>query len=170
MMSLKKVFLITLIIITTLIFPAQAQILASIDAGPAGVRDFFGVTNVQEGQYILVKVKVGVHYESPKALDGFWLKIIFSKPDGSTVAKWFDYTDEYISRGSEKSYAVRTGVLADQVGTWQVSVELYDKDKNFINSDSASFEVVESLPPPGEAGYLVVGGLIMAGALIALRR
>jgi len=165
-----KAFLITLLLLISLVFPAQAQVLTSIDAGPVGVRDFFGVTNVQEGQYILVNVRVGVHYESSKSLDGFWLKITFVKPDGTTITKWFDYTDEYISRGSERSYAVRTGVLADQIGTWQVSVELYDKDKNFINSDSTSFEVVESLPPPGEIGYLIIGGLVIAGVLITLRR
>ena len=172
--KIKNVFLLGLIFIIIPLShfqPVQAQTLAKVDISPAGVRDFFGVTNVQKGQHILVNVKIGVEYESPKSLDGFWLKIVFLKPDNTkTPDVWFDYTNEYISRGSEKSYTVRTGVLADQVGTWQVSVELYDKDKNFIISDSARFEVVESLPPPGEVGYLIVGGLVVAGALIALRR
>ena len=163
-----------LILITTIALsavPALTQTLATVDVEPVGVKDFWGVMDVQEGQYIAIRVKIGVHYESPVSLDGFWLYVKLTKPNGEVVEKWFDYTGEYISKGSERTYTVKTGVLADQVGTWSVYVELWDKDKeNRINYDSASFEVVKSLSPPGEVGYLIVGGLVVAGALIALRR
>jgi len=170
----KNILLLVFFILTyiALLQPIQAQNPQTlIDAEPLGVKDFWRITDIQKGQKIAVKVKIGVQKESPRSLDGFWIRVNLTKPSGETIEKWFDYTDEIISRGSEKSYTLKTGVLADQVGTWKVYVELWDKDKKSrINYDSATFKVVENLPPPGEVGYLVVGGLVVAGALIALRR
>jgi len=173
-MKLAVLFSLTLIILT--LNPAQAQYVAEIDSKPVGVEDFWGIMDVEKGLKIAVKVEVGVHYESPKSLDGFWLKIRFKKPDGSyTDWEWYDFTDEYISKGSTKTYTVKTGVTADQVGWWTVYVELYDKSKeNRINYDSDSFKVVEILPAAWVniktvTGYTAVAGLIMAGIYLARR-
>ena len=174
-MKPKLISLISLLIALILVSPALAQTL-SFDVKTVGVRDFWGVLNVEEGQKIAVKVKIGVEYESPKSLDGFWLKIRFKKPDGSyTDWRWYDFTDEYISRGSTKIYTVKTGVTADQVGWWTVYVELYDKSKEHrLNYDSDGFRVVEVLPAAWIhieeiAGYVSVAGLIITGIYLARR-
>ena len=166
------------LLVLALLVPASAQTLyqTSLDVSPVGVKDFWGVTDVQEGQYIAIKVKIGVQYESPVSLDGFWLYVKLTKPNGEVVEKWFDYTNEYISKGSERTYTVKTGVLADQVGTWSVYVELWDKNKeNRINYDSASFRVVEVLPAAWihveeVVGYVSVAGLILGGIYALARR
>jgi len=175
--GLKLISLISVLLILSASLPALAQTQqTSFDVSPVAVRDFWGILDVEEGQKIAVKVKVGVQYESPKSLDGFWLKIRFKKPDGSyTDWKWYDFTDEYISRGSSKTYTVKTGVTADQVGWWTVYVELYDKDKEHrLNYDSDQFRVVEVLPAAWihieeVAGYIAVAGLILAGLYLARR-
>ena len=178
MAKVKSAILIFSLILTLLVpNPVQAQQLAKVDVKPIGVEDFWGITDVERGQKIAVKVEVGVQYESPRALDGFWLKIRFKKPSGSyTSWKWFDYTDEYISRGTVKQYLVKTGEVADEEGTWTVYVELWDKDKeNRINYDSANFKVVETLPAAWVnvktvVGYAAAAALALALAAYALRR
>jgi len=173
----SAILIFSLVLILLTLIPVQAQQLAKVDVKPIGVEDFWGITDVERGQRIAVKVEVGVHYESPTALDGFWLKIRFKKPSGSyTDWKWFDYTDEYISRGSVKEYLVKTGEVADEEGTWVVYVELWDKSKESrINYDSTSFKVVKTLPAAwinikSVVGYATAAALLLALAAYALRR
>jgi len=104
--------------------------------------------SVELGQKIYLDVKVGVHYESPVSLDGFWLKVWFKKPNGvQTTPEWFDFRNQWVSRGSERTFTVKTNVVADQEGVWIAYVELYTKDKSYkLGSDQKSFRVTKVYP------------------------
>lgn len=155
------------LLVVLLAYPASAiQPVTRIDANPIGFYQPTGILDVEKGKYIRVVVSIGVHCESPASLDGFWLKMIFTKPSGRTVTKWFDYSTTYIPKCTfGKQFTIDTGVLADEVGTWKLVVELWTKDKSArINYDSTTFNVKQALP----AAYIniqSVVGYVMVAAI-----
>jgi len=174
---MRKLVLVvlTLTLMLTLI-PAQAQVpKASLDSKPVGVKDFWGVMDVELGKKIQLKVKVSVASDSPVDLDGFWIVVYFKRPSGGfTLPEWFDFTDEYISKGSSKSYTLKTSTEADELGTWTAYVTLKDKDKSVtLDQDSKDFKVTAkpeaTITIEEITGYSAVAGLIAAGIYIARR-
>ena len=174
---MRKLVLVvlTLTLMLTLI-PAQAQVpKASLDSEPVGVKDFWGVMDVELGKKIQLKVKVSVASDSPVDLDGFWFGVYFVKPDGTiTDMEWFDFTDENIGKGKSKSYTLKTSTEADQLGEWIAAVGLFAKDKEtLLDGDTKKFKVTakpEATVTIEEiTGYSAVAGLIAAGIYIARR-
>lgn len=115
------------------------------------------------GQKIQLQLTVGVHDISPVPLNGFYLKVWFKKPDGTTTTpEWFDYSTEYIGKAISKTYTVSTNTIADQVGQWTVFVDLYMTDKvTKINGATATFTVENSVP----AGYVIINQVVGYGIL-----
>jgi hypothetical protein len=126
---------------------ALATPITDINAETAGVEDFWGVTDVEQGDKIAVKVDISLASNSPVPLNGYWIKITLRKPSNAIVEKWFDKTSDVISPGSGKSITCYTGVVADELGTWDVFAYLYDKDKQVqLDYDETQFTVVEKTP------------------------
>ena len=174
---MRKLVLVvlTLTLMLTLI-PAQAQVpKASLDSEPLGVKDFWGVMDVELGKKIQLKVKVSVASDSPVDLDGFWIYVYFIDPDNKLRGKeWFDFTDEYIRKGESKSYTLKTSVEADKLGEWMACVILYASDKKTnLDETSKKFKVVAkpeaTITIEEITGYTAVAGLIAAGIYIARR-
>lgn len=115
------------------------------------------------GQKIQLQVTVGVHDISPVPLNGFFLKVWFKKPDGTTTTpEWFDYSTEYIGKAISKTYTVNTNTIADQAGQWTVYVDLYMTDKTTkINGATATFTVENPVP----AGYVTINQVVGYGIL-----
>jgi len=176
---MKSKLILILLFFSIATVTASATTLTSqqskLDVNTVGISDFWGVMNVEQNQNIQLKITVGVHDISPVALDGFWIKVVFTKPSGQTVEKWFDFTKEHISKGTEKIYTIQTGIQADETGVWNVTVELWDKNKeNKINYDSTTFQVTKTLPAAyvnvqQAIGYSIAG-LALIGTPLLLRK
>ena len=169
-------FLLLASILILILAPVQAQVpKASLSSEPVGVKDFWGVMDVELGKKIQVKVKVQVASDSPEDLDGFWITVYFKRPSGGfTLPEWFDFTDEYIGKGESKSYVLETNTEANELGKWTVYVVLYGSDKKTkLDEASKDFEVVgkpkATITIEEVAGYTAVAGLIMTGIYLARR-
>jgi len=163
---------IFLAVILSLASPALAEQI-SVSVEPSGVKEFWGITDVEKGKEVCLKVTI--KNTGNIALEGFYIKFWLKKPDGTeTDAKWLPFSD-VLQPGDSVNYKILTGTTADQVGTWTAYVELYTYDKeHLLDSDSKDFEVVEQVPQAeititDVVGYTAAGSMLVAG-LYLLRR
>jgi hypothetical protein len=166
--KLKIILLLISLVIATKVAVAQS-VLTSVDAEAEGVKEFFGTTDVEQNDYIAVKVKVTVSSNSPSPLRGFDIKIRFVKPDYSTVdAGTFQFRDITLNPGQSKEVTCNTQVKADQLGNWQALAYLYDTAGNKLAQDELTFKVVEKPPIVSITitqvfGYTTVSALLIGG-------
>jgi len=128
---------------------------------------------IPQGEKIEFRITVKVDADSPVPLNGFWIYLELKKPSGAKVTKWFDFTREYIGIGQFKSYSLKTGVTADELGFWSYEIKLYTSTKSFIYGTVGSFEVVKPLARVTVdqiIGYTTVAGLILAGLYLIRTR
>lgn len=165
--------LIILLILSS--YQVSAYSMAELDSEPVGVKDFWGITDVGQGEKIKVKVKVSVKSTSPVPLEGYCVKVIFRKPDGVVLNPIWFCRDTVIQPGQSETVTLVTGVTADQLGTWTVWVKLYTRDKqNHLDTAEATFNVVKRLPDAeititDVIGYTALASMLIGG-LYAIRR
>jgi len=158
---MKKIIPVLVLLAMVLAVTPSSGAIVKADVGVNS--GFFLQSPPLVGQKIQLQVTVGVHDVSPVPLNGFYLKVWFTKPDGtSTNPEWFDYSTEYIGKASSKTYTISTNTIADQPGTWVAYVDLYMTDKTTkINGASATFNVESPVP----AGYVTINQVVGYGVL-----
>ena len=129
------------------------------------------------GQYLELKVKVGVSSSSPVDLNGFWLHVVVNDSKGKYKDAWIDFTKETITKGSYKLYDVKTNIQMDKAGHYYVTVEVWNKDKTTKLAESLTigFDVVQQQPQAWTSiesigGYLAVATMIIAGVALAVTK
>jgi hypothetical protein len=141
------ILLMAMLLAITKVAVAQS-VLTSVDAEAEGVKEFFGTTDIEQGNKIAIKTTVGVYQSSSYPLDGFWIRLVITKPGGTEYDQWYDKTSTVINPGEQRTITCYTGITADELGYWVAVAYLYTKDKQveLAQSEEISFKVVEKTP------------------------
>lgn len=171
-LALSLICLLLLVVVATPLALAWSRV--TIESDVEGIKTFWGITDVEKGKKIKVNVKVTNTGSIP--IKGYLISCFFRKPDGTTTdLLWFDLSDKILEPGKSHYYALLTGVVADQVGTWKVTVGFHKVDKSIIDTDSKTFEVKEPENVKGEITILTIVGYtsfaaVIGGGLLLIRR
>ena len=190
-MKAKLIIPISLVLIVISLIPtASAQaVVAYIYGYPLDANYNYATQafEVPQGQMIKFIVTVSVAPDSPVPLDGFWLVVWLTKPSRDNVVKYFDFTNVYIGIGKSEIISLKTGVVADEIGTWSYKIWLFGKDrKQAYAYTSGTFNVVvpatpTPTPTPAPkpkaevtvnevAGYTALAGMFVAAIYLILSR
>lgn len=139
----SKIAVMIMAIAALMAVPAAAQPTVDMDLDDP---NYVLGTAVSTGDTIGIDYSVSVDRTSPTSLDGYCMHFTVTDPSGNEDTGWA-CRDTTVSPGSYDDGTINTGVTADEEGTWNAEVTIYDSDKDDqFKTSTMDFEVSETQP------------------------